>query len=246
MGDEHRTERATSFERGVDAYERARPGYPDEVVRWTLGDAPRRVLDLAAGTGKLTARLDALGHDVVAVEPSDGMRAQLTRALPGVTALPGTAEAIPLEDDAVDAVVVAQAWHWLDPAQAQTEIARVLRDRGRLAIVWNVRDQTVPWVAAFTAIVHRGDELGPGFAPPLLDERFSPVEHTAVAWTDRMAAGDLRTLAASRSHLLTLPAAERDALLDEVDELARTHPDLAGRDLVDVPYLTHCYRVDLR
>src|SRR5690606_37723951 len=119
--------RAASFELGADAYRRARPGYPDDAVRWLAPQPPARVLDLAAGTGKLTERLHALGFDVTAVEPSDAMRAQLEQAVPAVRAVPGTAETIPFADDSVDGVVVAQAWHWFDPAPAAREVARVLR-----------------------------------------------------------------------------------------------------------------------
>lgn len=237
-----RSTRAASFEQGVAAYRRARPSYPDEAVRWLVPTPGARVLDLAAGTGKLTERLHALGYDVVAVEPSDAMRDELHQAVPEVPAAPGTAESIPLEDASVDAVVVAQAWHWFDPASATREVLRVLRPGGTLGVTWNVRDHRVGWVDELTEILHRGDSLEPFHGPPALRAGFGPLEHATFPWVHHMPATELRTLAASRSHTLTLPPAEREALLDAVDHLARTHPDLAGRDHVGLPYRTECWR----
>ncbi|MGH3017358.1 MAG: class I SAM-dependent methyltransferase [Gaiellaceae bacterium] len=136
------------FSAAAEVYERARPGYPDEAVAWVaerLGIGPGRdVLDLAAGTGKLTRQLVPLGARVVAVEPIDAMRAELERAVPGVEALAGTAEAIPLEDARVDAVTCAQAFHWFRPDEAVREIRRVLRPGGGLALLWNGRDLDDP------------------------------------------------------------------------------------------------------
>src|SRR5690606_19639050 len=129
------------------------------------------------------------------------------------------AETIPFADDSVDGVVVAQAWHWFDPVPAAREVARVLRPGGRLGIVWNVRDHRVDWVEALTEILHRGDTLEPSHGTPDLGDLFEPVEHATFEWTQHLAATELRTLAASRSHTLTLPEADRLALLDAVDEL---------------------------
>ena len=136
------------FTAAAEVYERARPGYPDEAVAWVaerLGIGPGRdVLDLAAGTGKLTRQLVPLGARIVAVEPIDAMRAELERAVPAVEALAGTAEAIPLADASVDAVTCAQAFHWFRPDEAAREIRRVLRPGGGLALLWNVRDLDDP------------------------------------------------------------------------------------------------------
>lgn len=243
--------RAASFDSGAAVYSRVRPTYPREAVAWITADpaepgrAPR-VIDLAAGTGKLTARLVEAGVDVLAVEPSDAMRAELSATLPQVPAVSGTAEQIPVDDGVVDGVVVAQAWHWFDAEAACREIARVLRPGGRLGVLWNVRDHTVDWVARFTEIIHRGDDLGSSHGPPLLSEDFTDVEHADFPWADRIRTTALRDLAASRSHVLTLPEDEREALLDDVDALARTHPDLARRDEVALPYVTRCWRARRR
>lgn len=234
--------RASSFGQAADAYRRARPSYPEDAARWLVPPSATRVLDLAAGTGKLTERLLTLGVEVVAVEPDDAMRAQLVDAAPGALALPGRADDIPLEDAAVDAVVVAQAWHWFDPATALPEIARVLRPGGRLGVAWNVRDHRVDWVDTYTELIHRGDTLDPFHGEPALDGRFGPLEHATFEWRHRMPVEDLATLAASRSNVLTLPESERAELLADVARLARTHPDLAGRDVVEMPYRTTCWR----
>jgi SAM-dependent methyltransferase len=239
-------DRASSFGRGADAYRRARPGYPAEAARWLVPESATRVLDLAAGTGKLTERLLTLGVEVVAVEPDDAMRAQLVDAAPGALALPGRADDLPLEDDSVDAVVVAQAWHWFDPATALPEIARVLRPGGRLGVVWNVRDHRVAWVDRYTEIIHRGDSLDPLHGEPALDDRFGDLEHATFEWRHTMPVEDLATLAASRSNVLTMPDDERARLLADVADLARTDPDLAGRDVVEMPYRTTAWRASLR
>jgi SAM-dependent methyltransferase len=247
MSTDDRGARAASFEHGADVYQATRPSYPDDAVRWAVPSDARDVLDLAAGTGKLTQRLVALGWHVIAVEPSDAMRAELRRTLPAVEAFPGTAEQMDLPDASVDAVTIAQAWHWVDPPAAAAEIARVLRPGGHVAPIWNIRDQSVDWVDRWTEIVHRGDSLGQSldYGSPQLGDRFTEPEHATFHWTQQLRPADLRTLAASRSHLILLPADERDELLDAIDELVATHPDLRGRDTIDVPYRTECYRARL-
>ncbi len=140
-------EQATSFGAAAAAYERGRPPYPAEAIDWLLPPGAARVLDVGAGTGKLTRQLAQRGLDVLAVEPLAGMRDQLARAVPGVPVYPGTAEDIPLPDGSVDAVLAAQAWHWVDPVRAVPEVARVLVPGGQLGLAWNVRDERVDWVA---------------------------------------------------------------------------------------------------
>ena len=153
----------SSFGTAAAAYAEHRPDYAEAAVRWALqlpgGDPagssrtgpPRRVLDLAAGTGKLTAALAGLGAEVTAVEPDPAMLAELRRGLPSVRALPGRAEEIPLPDGSVDAVLAGQAMHWFDLDRAVPEIARVLAPGGVLAGLWNVDDDRVDWVAALAA-----------------------------------------------------------------------------------------------
>ena len=144
---------ASSFGAAAAAYAQHRPDYAHDAVRWALQPAPGlRVLDLGAGTGKLTATFVAAGADVVAVEPDAAMLAELRSALPQVSALPGSAESIPLPDAAVDAVLAGNAMHWFDMAVAGPEIARVLAPNGVLAGLWNVLDDTVDWVRGLAQV----------------------------------------------------------------------------------------------
>jgi len=148
---------AAGFGAGAQDYERGRPSYPDDLVVWMAErlriGAGSRVVDLAAGTGKLTRLLVPTGADLVAVEPVAAMREQLAAVVPGVPALDGTAESIPLAPASVDAVTVAQAFHWFDADAALAEIARVLRPGGALGLVWNERDVREPWVAELSKLI---------------------------------------------------------------------------------------------
>ena len=243
--DAERAERARAFENGAHAYRVARPTYPDDAVRWAVPAGARDVLDLAAGTGKLTERLVALDLDVTAVEPSRAMRQELQSWLPEVEPLAGSAEHTGLPDASFDLVTVAQAWHWFDAAAASAEIARVLRPGGTLSVLWNVRDDDVDWVAEFTRIVHRHDAhpvTGERATGPELSAAFGPLEHQQVRWVDEVRAESLRPLAASHSSVLVLAPAAQEAVLHDVDVLVRTHPELRGRAEIAVPYVTDCWR----
>ena len=149
-------EHAAAFDRAADVYDAARPGYPAEAVAWLADGISGPVLDLGAGTGKLTAELVALGLDVTAVDPSRQMLRVLGERLPGVEALAGTAERLPLGDASVDLVVAAQAWHWVDESLAVPEVARVVRPGGRLGLVWNDRDESVDWVRELGELMGAG------------------------------------------------------------------------------------------
>jgi len=231
---------ATSFGLVADSYERGRPGYPDEAVRWLVGDEPCDVVDLGAGTGKLTRSLVALGHRVTAIEPLPEMLELLPAAAPGASAILGNAEVIPLPDAYADAVTAAQAFHWFDHALALPEIARVLRPHGRLALVWNVRDDREPWVAKLSATIG-SESVGRGAAEEPIEESglFGPLEKTTFSLVQRLDRATLRDLVASRSYCVAKPAAERDKTLAEVDRLFDEH---AVGDAVELPYVTECYR----
>ncbi|WP_019137772.1 class I SAM-dependent methyltransferase [Cellulomonas massiliensis] len=239
----HLQHRASSFGGGVDAYA-ARPGYPDEAARWCLPPGARDVVDVAAGTGKLTAALLRAGVRVRAVEPDDAMRAALERDLPGVPAVRGTAEATGLPDACADAVTVGQAWHWFDAPRAAAELARVLRPGGRLAVLWNTEEpEAGTWVEAYRDLLHRDDPMAYDHVrEPALGARFSPPEHATFPWVRSVTRAEVRLLAASRSYVLTMPPERREALLDEIDALWGTHPDLVGRDDAPLRYTTRCWR----
>lgn len=242
---ERKHEQATSFGAAADVYERVRPSYPDEAIGWLLPPSARRVLDLGAGTGKLTRGLAGRGLEVIAVEPSAGMRAELARALPEVTLLAGTAEEIPLPAQAVDAVLVAQAWHWVDPVRAVPEVARVLTPGGQLGLVWNMRDERVDWVAELTRIIHTPDYTDNGSLAPPVGPLFGPVERFDVEWGRSMRPAGLLDLVASRSYIITMSEPERAAVLARVRHLLGTHPALAGADAITMPYVTRCSRAKL-
>jgi SAM-dependent methyltransferase len=170
------------------------------------------------------------------------MREQLARSLPSVPVLGGSAEDIPLDDGAVDAVLVAQAWHWVDVERAVPEVARVLAPGGRLGLVWNIRDERVGWVAELGRIMHRGTEQDMGSTNPRVGAPFGPIERHDVEWINPVTLDTLLELVRSRSYIITLPAEERASVLTEVRELVARRPELAGRPTIDLPYVTHCSR----
>ncbi len=172
---ESQRDRSLSFGSEAAAYERGRPSYPPEAIDWLLPPGARDVLDLGAGTGKLTTRLVERGLDVVAVDPIAEMLELLSSALPDTPALLGTAEQIPLPDNSVDAVLVAQAWHWFDLERAVAEVARVLRPGGRLGLVWNTRDERLGWVKDLGRIIgHENDPFSEEVSPARAVHRRGP------------------------------------------------------------------------
>ncbi|MDF0512956.1 class I SAM-dependent methyltransferase [Agromyces sp. H3Y2-19a] len=236
---------ARSFGSAASVYHAARPGYPAEAVAWLVGDA-KRVLDLGAGTGKLTQALVELDREVIAVDPVEEMLDELEIAVPGVPRILGTAEDIPIEDDAVDAVVVGQAWHWFIPERAVPEIARVLRPDGVLGLVWNSRDTSVGWLREAGEIMQERHDASAGFEEYVrIGAPFGPIEEHTVAWAARMSRDGFLDLVRSRSTFITAGAAEQADTIAKLEELLARHPDLVGRDELEVPYLTRCFRARL-
>ena len=225
---------AVGFARGAEAYELGRPGYPPAALE-PLRLAPELVvLDLAAGTGKLTRALAASGARVIAVEPVAEMRAALPAS---IEALDGTAESIPLEDGSVGLVTVAQAFHWFDGDAALTEIHRVLRPGGRLALVWNRRVEDAPVNVALDAIVdphrkgaptHRGEAWRAAFERTTL---FGPLEEHVLATEQLLDADGLEARVASISFIASLPDDQRASVIARTRALAEDGP-------VRVPYRT--------
>ncbi|GAB3136279.1 class I SAM-dependent methyltransferase [Amycolatopsis stemonae] len=242
--------RASSFGSRAAAYAEHRPDYPRQAIEWGLSGAsgtPRRVLDLGAGTGKLTLGLAELGLDVTAVEPDPEMRAELARTVPSATSLPGQAERIPLPDADVDAVFVGQAFHWFDVPAAMTEIGRVLRPGGVLVPMWNYEDDSVPWVAEFTALGREGarkpartDDLRqlshPGFGP-FESERFRHAQR-------RTAESLLETIATYSMVIVSSPE-DAAALLTRLREFLAGNPATAYGEF-DLPLITWALRAKRR
>jgi len=240
---------SAGFDRAGEDYERGRPDYPAaarEQLIATLGLSPgRTVLDLAAGTGKLTRALVGTGAEVIAVEPVDGMRERLNATTPGARVLAGTAERIGLDEGSVDAVTVAQAFHWFDARAAAAEIHRVLRPRGRLAVIWNAWDESVAWVAAVMAVVHAHTAGAP--------------QQRTSAWARELAATTLFTgltqdtfanvvsggreiLVArilSTSYIAAMPTEGRDRVARDVLAIVDRDPATAGIEMIAMPYTTH-------
>jgi SAM-dependent methyltransferase len=238
-------QRARSFGGVADAYERARPSYPAEAVRWLLGPGPLDVVDLGAGTGKLTAVLLGEGHRVVAIEPLAPLRAKLAEALPATPALEGRAEAIPLPDRSADAVLAGQAFHWFDTVPALEEIARVLRPGGTLGLVWNFRGESQAWMRDLAAFAGQ-DGLPEGWTA-----EFEQLPH--VAGIDRcdfelvhpVDRDILVALVSSWSTVASLAEPEREQMLARVRDLWDHHPDLGGTAGAAMSYRTETYRVQL-
>jgi ubiquinone/menaquinone biosynthesis C-methylase UbiE len=226
---------ARGFSSAADVYERGRPGYAPEAVAWVcarLGIGPgRTVLDLAAGTGKLTRDLVPSGARVIAVEPLDEMREHLERAAPGVEALKGTAEEIPLGDGSVDAVVCAQAFHWFDPERALPEIHRVLSPGGGFALLYNSRDLDDPIQKTLDDMLepYRGS----------VAQQWTREEDFALSAGGLFAEGEKRVwkseqlvtldglleMAASRSYIASLDDEERAELLGRIRSEFADQPD---------------------
>lgn len=226
---------ARGFQAGAAAYEAARPGYPDEavaVLREEVGVGEgTRVLDLAAGTGKLTRRLLELGASVTAVEPVAGMRAQLEIAVAGVEAMEGTAEQIPADDASFDVVTVAQAFHWFDAPVALAEIGRVLRPAGHLVLLWNERDEDTPWVAEMSRLIRWHERTVSRYqhvdwaSVVATSGRFSALAERTIRWDQPMTRALLADRVRSISYIAAMPAPEREKLAAEVVELVRRLPE---------------------
>ena len=226
-------------------YERGRPGYPDEAMALfarTFGLGPgKRVVDLGAGTGKFTRQLVPFGAEVLAVEPSPSMRAELARLVPEAALADGSAEAIPASDASVDAVFVAQAFHWFDPDLALTEIARVLRPGGGLGLIWNERDETVAWVHRLSRAIEwpqrRPYPAGRDYrAVVSAHPAFGDVSRHRFPFHQTLDHAGLMDRLASTSYITAMASAEREAFLAPLAELVSHLPEP-----VDLPYVTSAY-----
>ncbi len=242
---------AKGFTAGADAYERGRPDYSPEATEKLIDELRigpgSRVLDLAAGTGKLTRQLVASGAEIVAVEPIPEMRAKLVAAVPGVESLEGTAEQIPLPNHSVDAVVVGQAFHWFDGVRAVSEVRRVLRPTGGLGLIWQARDPSKPWLTRLDEIIDGVDDGHPRYRTGAwrhafdLLALFDPIKQASFDHVQRADPGMIVDRVASISYVAAMPDDRRQAVLDEVRELLATDPGTAGADVIELPYRADIY-----
>jgi SAM-dependent methyltransferase len=247
--------RGSSFGAVAAAYAEHRPDYPADAVRWCVaptgrGVAGLRVLDLGAGTGKLTAVLAQLGADVTAVEPDAAMLAELRRQVPSARALPGPAEAIPLADGSVDAVLCGQSMHWFDMSRAVPEIARVLVPGGALGALWNSDDDRVEWVAGLRDVA--ADAGSPtlssrraeaaAFAPEQFGaDLFIPTERAEFPNAQPRTADSLLATLGTHSQVLVMDPAERDRLLGQIRDYLASRPETSGGQF-ELPMVTSALR----
>jgi SAM-dependent methyltransferase len=241
------TERATSFGTIAADYDRLRPSPPPDAVRWLLPGECGVAVDLAAGTGLLTRALADEAGDIVAVEPDTRMAAVLRARSPGVHVVPGRGEAIPLQDQCADAVLVSSAWHWMTPEVAVPEIARVLRDGARFGVIWTTRDRSADWVRDLDWL--REPTIGSEPPPPRRHDVRLPdpgllrdVRETSFRFIRPMTIDDLVGMLATYSGLITASQAERDEALARVRAALVARFGNAGE--IEVPMRSLCWRAD--
>ena len=236
----------------AQTYERSRPSYPPDAVAWLVDNvgitAGATVVDLAAGTGKLTRLLVPTGADLVAVEPVEGMWRVLADVVPDVPVVSGTGEMLPFGAGTLDAVTVAQAFHWFDADRAFAELACVLRPGGRLGLIWNARDRSFDWVDQAWSIMDRVEKQAPwrdheNWRDSALGERsgFGPLHAGTFHHDQRCPPDGVIDRFRGVSHIASLPPDERDAVLDELRVLIATHPETRGRDELSLPYRVDAY-----
>ncbi|MBD0328891.1 MAG: methyltransferase domain-containing protein [Thermoleophilia bacterium] len=242
---------ARGFADVAEAYERGRPDYPPDAVVWLAqraGIGPgTTVVDVGAGTGKLTRHLVALGARVIAVEPLAPMREVLARTVPDADLVAGSAEAIPRPDASADAVTAGQAAHWFRADEAAGEFARVLRRGGGVGLIWNGRDLDDPLQAAIEELIAPSRERAPVDRWPdwrdgLARGPFSPLEEAQFAHVHQLAVGEVAALVSSYSYVGALPALERDALLQRVQELVLSSDNVSPAS--EGPRVRLAYRTD--
>jgi SAM-dependent methyltransferase len=236
-----RRDMASAYLSGAGRYDRVRPGYPAAVADWIVPERARRAVDVGAGTGLFTALLAERDLEVTAVDPSEDMLAVLTSRLPGVPVVRGTAEHSLLPAASTDLLTLAQTWHWCDQAAALREAARVLAPRGRIALLWNQLDVSLPWVHRLSRIMHAGDVFSPSYRPDL-GAAFGPAEELLVHWTQELSVPDVVDLARSRSYYQRASAALRERVETNLWWYLTEYLAFAPDAVIRIPYYTHAWR----
>lgn len=240
-----RRELAEAFLEGGEHYERVRPGYPDAAVDWIMPAEARTAVDLGAGTGKLSGLLAARGVTVTAVDPSADMLGELRRLHPGIATVVAPAEATGLPTASADLVVAAQAWHWFDPVAATHEAVRLLAPGGRVGLVWNQLDTSVPWVHRLSRIMHAGDVHKPDYHPPSGPE-LTDWEAASFRWEDPITPPGIVELAKSRSYYLRASEKHRARVEANLDWYLHEHLGHTDTEVLLLPYATQAWRADPR
>lgn len=240
-----------SFGAIAEDYDELRPQPPQEAVDWLLPSGCKVAIDVGAGTGLFTRTLVGRAAQVVAVEPDARMRAVLAERSPGVRAVEGSGEAIPLPDQSADAVFVSSAWHWMDPDRAVPEIGRVLRDGGRFGLIWTSRNRDVDWVRGLDLLP--GDQATEADAPDRFRRRhenvvlpdpqiFHSVARETFEFVRTMTIDDIVAMLATYSRVIIASPADRAQRLDNARAtLTERFPDA---DAIDVPMQSRCWRAD--
>lgn len=248
LDEEARRRLGGAFAEGGAHYDAVRPSYPDAVVDFVLepwgepAARPGTAVDLGAGTGLFTQLLVQRGLEVTAVDPSASMLGALRRRVPEATAVEATAEDTGLAGGGFDLAVAAQAWHWVDPEVGSVEAARVLRRGGRMAVVWNQLDTSVPWVHRLTRIMRAGD-VHAGEAPRRrLRGPFGAEEHLRCTWTERTVPELLQDLMASRSAWLSSGASARERMTANLQWYLLEHLGMEEGQELELPYITVAWR----
>ena len=251
MAAEDWSDRASSFGAIAEDYDRFRPGPPSDAVDWVLSRPCETAVDIGAGTGALTRALVSRVRNVIAVEPDPRMSAVLAARVAHADGLIGTAEALPLRNASVDAVVGSSMWHWVDEARAASEAARVLRPGGILGLLWSGPDRSrglladlftgqgqalAPRTGDNTARRHRHEVHLPTDVP------FATPETRILRWSMPMTPEQVVGLAGTYSGFIVLPEAERTRVRDQLGDIVRNHPTLAGQKTIELPMRCTCWR----
>ncbi len=241
LSEERRRELAAAYLSGAGRYDRVRPGYPTQVADWVVPGQARTVADLGAGTGLFTALLVERGLDVTAVDPSEDMLAVLATRMPGIPRLQATAEDSLLPSGSMDLLTLAQSWHWCDQPATLKEAARVLTPTGKIALVWNQLDVSLPWVHRLSRIMHAGDVFAPSYQPAFGDA-FAPAEELIVHWAQELTIPDVVELARSRSYYQRASTALRNRIESNLRWYLTDYLAFSPSARLRLPYYTHAFR----